>query len=247
MMTLYLLLCVAQERATWVVEGSEREAWVAKPTKGEGKSPLVFAWHGHGGTMAHAARSFRIHELWPEAVVVYPQGLPTPGRLSDPEGKKPGWQHGELEGRDYAFFDAMLADLKKKGVDETRIYSMGHSNGGQFTYQLWAARPGVFAALAPSGSIFARGTSPKPCPLLHVAGEKDPLVRFEWQKAGLAKVREINGCEEAGKDWGEPGCLVYASSKNAPLVTYLHPGGHEFPKAAPELIVKFFKAQVLTK
>lgn len=242
MIILCLLLGLAQERATWTVDGVEREALVAGPSKkGEGKPPLVFAWHGHGGTMGHAARSFRIHELWPEAVVVYPQGLPTPGRLSDPEGKKPGWQHGDLEGRDYTFFDAMLAGLKEKpGVDEARIYSTGHSNGGQFTYQLWAARPGVFAALAPSGSVF-RQASPPPCPVLHVAGEKDPLVRFEWQKRGLEQVRKVNGCEDEGKDWGSPGCLIYASSKKAPLVTFIHPGGHEYPKEAPALIVKFFR------
>lgn len=245
MMTLYLLLALAQERATWTVDGVEREALVRVPVvrKEDVPSPLVFAWHGHGGTMAHAARSFRIHELWPEAVVVYPQGLPTPGRLSDPEGKKPGWQHGDLEGRDYKFFDAMLADFKKKDVDANRIYSMGHSNGGQFTYQLWAARPGVFAALAPSGAVF-RQASPPACPVLHVAGEKDPLVRFEWQMRGLEQVRKINGCEDAGKDWGSPGCLIYASSKKAPLVTFLHPGGHEYPKEAPALIVKFFQAIV---
>ncbi|HEX7897476.1 MAG TPA: esterase [Planctomycetota bacterium] len=246
---LTLLLQAAPERATWTVDGVEREALVRVPVnrKEDGPRPLVFAWHGHGGTMAHAARSFRIHELWAEAVVVYPQGLPTPGRLSDPEGKKPGWQHGELEGRDYKFFDAMLADLKRKDVDETRIYSMGHSNGGQFTYQLWAARPGVFAALAPSGSVFKPARDVEPVPVLHVAGEKDPLVKFEWQKAGLAQVRAKNGCEETGKDWGSPGCLVYESSKKAPLVTFLHPGGHEYPKDAPALIVKFFREHARAK
>ena len=244
---LTLLLQAQPERATWTVDGTEREALVAAPMKkGEGKPPLVFAWHGHGGTMAHAARSFRIHELWPEAVVVYPQGLPTPGRLSDREGKKPGWQHGELEGRDYKFFDAMLAGLKEKhGIDEARVYALGHSNGGQFTYQLWAARPGVFAALAPSGAVFKPAREVEPRPVFHVAGEKDPLVRYAWQKAGLAQVREGNGCEETGKDWGSPGCLMYESTKKAPLVTFIHPGGHEYPKEAPALIVKFF--QGLTK
>jgi polyhydroxybutyrate depolymerase len=245
---LTLLLQAGLERATWTVDGVEREALVAAPSKkGESKPPLVFAFHGHGGTMAHAARSFRIHELWAEAVVVYPQGLNTPGKLSDPEGKKPGWQHGagEQEDRDLKFFDAMLA-AKRKDVDETRICALGHSNGGQFTYLLWASRPGVFAALAPSGAVGGRTVrEAAPCPLLHVAGEKDRLVKFEWQEAGLAQVRARNGCEETGKDWGEPGCLIYASAKKAPLVTFIHPGGHEYPKEAPALIVKFFQA--LTK
>src|SRR6478672_3764464 len=53
------------------------------------KVPLVFDFHGHGGKDRHAARSHRLHEAWPEAVVVYMQGLNTPGKLTDPEGKKP--------------------------------------------------------------------------------------------------------------------------------------------------------------
>lgn len=246
---LQLLLALASlgdpERTTWTLDGTEREALVAAPSKtGEGKPPLIFAFHGHGGTMAHAARSFRIHELWPEAVVVYPQGLPTPGRLSDPEGKKAGWQSGagEQGDRDLKFFDAMLASMKEKpGVDETRVYAMGHSNGGSFTYLLWGSRPNLFAAVAPSGSVGGRLLrEAAPCPLLHVAGEKDPLVKFEWQMQGLVQAKARNSCEEAGTDWA-PGCKIYASSKNAPLVTFIHSGGHEYPKEAPALIVKFFK------
>lgn len=245
-MTLALLLALLgdPERATWTVGGGEREALVAAPSaKGEGGPPLVFAWHGHGGSMAQAARSFRLHEIWPEAVVVYPQGLPTPGRLSDPEGRRAGWQHGagEQGDRDLAFFDAMLASLKEKHK-AGRVFSMGHSNGGAFTYLLWAERPGVFAALAPSGAVAGKAhRGAAACPLLHVAGEKDPLVKFEWQIRGLKLARLVNGCEDTSKPWGPPGCEIYASSKGAPLVTFIHPGGHEFPKEAPALIVKFFQ------
>src|SRR4051794_33539337 len=64
---------------SWTVDGVEREALLAAPasTK-QSPAPLVFVWHGHGGTMRNSARSFHIHTLWPEAVVVYPQGLNTP-------------------------------------------------------------------------------------------------------------------------------------------------------------------------
>lgn len=33
-----------------------------------------------------------IQTLWPEAIVVYPQGLNSPGPV-DPPGNKPGWQY----------------------------------------------------------------------------------------------------------------------------------------------------------
>ena len=41
--------------------------------------------------MRQAARMFRYHTHW-RAIVVYPQGLNTPGRLTDPAGRRSGWQ-----------------------------------------------------------------------------------------------------------------------------------------------------------
>lgn len=55
-----------------------------------GGTPVVLLGH-HGGSR-QASRSFQMHSEWPEAIVVYMQGLPTPGQWTDPDGKKPGWQ-----------------------------------------------------------------------------------------------------------------------------------------------------------
>ena len=99
---LWILLCssakaAVPQRMTWEVGGVTREALVALPFLAdatESPKPLVFVFHGHGGTSRHAATSFSLHTLWPEAVCVYPQGLPTVGRLKDPEGKKSGCKPG---------------------------------------------------------------------------------------------------------------------------------------------------------
>lgn len=234
-------------KTEWTVDGVAREGLVCAPTKeSPAGPPLVFGFHGHGGSMQNAARSFRLHDLWPEAVVVYLQGLPTPGRLTDPEGKRAGWQSqpGDQGDRDLKFFDVVLADLKTRHkVDATRIYSTGHSNGGAFTYLLWANRPGVFAAIAPSAAAGARPQKDTtPCPTLHLAGEKDALVKFDWQMRAVAAIRAFNGCEETGKDW-DKGCLIYPSAKDAPVVTCIHAGTHQYPAEGPALIVKFFKEQ----
>ena len=87
------LLGANLERRSLEVDGVKREYLYHRPSTGE-RPPLVFASHGHGGQAHSAARQFRIHEVWPEAAVVYLQGLKTPGRLTDPEGKKTGWQNG---------------------------------------------------------------------------------------------------------------------------------------------------------
>lgn len=230
---------------SYTVDGVAREALIYAPSTTKSLStPVVFVFHGHGGNARQAARSFRIYQEWPEAISVYMQGLPTKGQLTDPEGKKNGWQGREgLEGdRDLKFFDAVLAKLKTDyKVDAKRIYSTGHSNGGGFTYLLWAERGDVFAAVAPSAAA-APFSMPKlkPKPAMHLAGETDPLVKYEWQKKTMEAVRKLNGCSEQGKAWNEVG-TVYASATGTPFVSLIHPGGHQFLQEAPPLIVKFFK------
>jgi polyhydroxybutyrate depolymerase len=240
-----LLAANEPARQDWKIDGVAREALVAAPASAKTEaSPLVFVFHGHGGTMRNAARQFHIHELWPEAIVVYPQGLNTPGRLTDPQGTKSGWQSavGAQEDRDLKFFDAMLKSLRETyKINDKRIYSTGHSNGGGFSYLLWDARGDVFAAFAPSGAATARAPQLKPKPMLHIAGSKDPLVKFEWQEKTIEAVRKINGCDAEGKKTGEF-YTSYPSKNDAVVDTYIYDGGHTFPAdAAPKLIVEFFK------
>jgi polyhydroxybutyrate depolymerase len=246
LLLLGLARAAAPDRVTWTVGGVAREALVYAPAKiPAAGAPLVFAFHGHGGSMAQASRSFPIHEKWPEAIVVYPQGLPTAGQLTDPKGEKPGWQgRAGAEGdRDLKFFDAMLADLRKRhAVDARRIYATGHSNGGGFTYLLWAERGEVFAALAPSSALLARGFQKfKPKPLLHIASPQDELVKFPWQQRMLDYVLKLNGCEALKP--GAMGFTAYPAKSGNDVAVYLHAGGHKYPgEVAPDLIVKFFQA-----
>jgi polyhydroxybutyrate depolymerase len=253
-------------RMEWKVEGVAREALVYIPGAAKtDPSPLVFAFHGHGGNMRQAATKFAYHKHWPEAIVVYMQGLNTPGGLTDTAGQKPGWQKtvGDQGDRDLKFFDAVWTTLKKDyKVDEKRIYATGHSNGGGFTYLLWAARGDVLAAVAPcaAAALIGNATPPddlpaavarqveasrrsmknlKPKPVLHMAGENDPLVRFEWQKRTIDGLRKLNGCGE-GTPWGAH-CTLYPSKSGTPVVTYIHSGGHQLPDDVPAVIVKFFK------
>ena len=230
----------------WTLDGVKREADVFAPSKlSSDPPPLVFGFHGHGGSKRNAARSFRLHELWSEAVVVYMQGLNTPGRLTDPDGKKPGWQAtvGDQGDRDLKFFDAVLASMKEQyQIDERRVYSTGHSNGGGFTYLLWAARGEVFAAVAPSAAVAGRVRNDlKPKPVMHVAGENDELVKFAWQQLTITHLKQLNDCGN-GAPWGTNKlCTQYESKGGNPVVTLIHPGTHKYPDEAPALIVKFFR------
>ena len=231
----------------WTIGDTKREALLYLPQQaGDSPAPLVLVFHGHGGTMRNAMRSFGLHKLWPEAVVVYPQGLNTPGQLTDPEGKRSGWQSsaGQLGDRDLKFVDKILTDLKsERRIDPDRIYATGHSNGGGFTYLLWAERGDTFAAMAPSSAAGLKHLPKmKPKPLLHIAGETDPLVRFPMQKRMIDMVRGKNGCEPDGNPWHDVKfCTEYESKQGTPVITLIHPGGHKFEATAPAAIVRFFK------
>lgn len=250
-LTLLCLGCAALTAAEplvskeWTVAGIKREALLHVPARAEKPAPVVFVFHGHGGNMRITSRTFAIHQLWTEALVVYMQGLNTPGRLTDPEGKKTGWQNapGDQGDRDLMFFDAVLATLKSDyPVDVKRVYSTGHSNGGGFTYLLWGTRGEAFAAMAPSAAV-APAVMPllKAKPVMHIAGESDPLVKFTWQKATIDRLIRLNQCG-AAKTWDQDeNCTLYPSKTGTPVVTALHPGGHEFRADTPPLIVKFFK------
>ncbi len=235
-----------QKHLDWTIDGVKREAIVLVPAAAATTpTPIVFAFHGHGGSARQASLSFHIHTVWPDAIVVYMQGLPTPGALTDPEGKKNGWQNREgLQGdRDLKFFDAVLESLRKEyKVDDRRIYAMGHSNGGGFTYLLWTARPDVFAAFAPSGAFTPQARNLKPKPAMHIAGKNDELVKFQYQERTIEAVKKVDGCQEKGEAWAKD-CTLYPSKTGTPLITLIYDGGHQYPVEAPALIVKFFKEQ----
>lgn len=227
------------------VGGATREVLIHAPaTAGKTEAPVVFAFHGHGGTAKEAASEFNYRKHWPQAIAVCMQGMPIPSN-TDPEGKKAGWQHGisEVGDRDLNFFDQTLARLRKDyKVDDSRIYATGYSNGGGFTYLLWAARGDTFAAVAPSSASSANRylKELRPKPTLHVASKKDTTAPYDKQQKLMEAIRELNGCDSQGKPWHKQG-TIYPSAVGTPFVELVHPGGHKFWDEAPKLIVRFFK------
>jgi polyhydroxybutyrate depolymerase len=131
-------------------------------------------------------------------------------------------------------------------VDARRIYATGHSNGGLFTYLLWAERGSAFAAFAPSAALLAHGFDQfQPKPVLHIGSPQDPLVKFAWQARMIDFVLQLDGCDPRRPDVN--GYTLYPSTKGADVATFLHSGGHRYPSAAPALIVKFFQTHALPK
>jgi polyhydroxybutyrate depolymerase len=230
----------------FTIDGVQRQALILAPAnafRSTERLPLLFAFHGHGSNMVQTAAQMRFDKVWPEAIVVYMQGLPTTTD-GDPGGNEAGWQRepGQYGDRDLKFFDAVLARVRKMfPVEEKRVYATGFSNGGIFTYVLWGARGRTFAALAPVAAEIFPGVHPTvPIPLLHIAGEQDTNVPFQQQLESIAIAREVNGSSDSGHSCGEY-CTAYDSSRGAPVIAYIHPAGHVYPRYASEMIVDFLK------
>ena len=234
------LLVQSPTVATFTIAGVKR---VAQVHPGTGRAPaagrpLVLAFHGHGGTMRSAARSFAAHEAWPEALTIYPEGLPSVGR-KDAAGERNGWQKqpGALGARDLNFVDGILASTK--GYDPRRVYAMGHSNGGRMVYVLWAARRDKFAAFGPSGSPAIRPYSGlKPAPFLATIGENDPIVSPTNQRRGVQALAAANGVDLAKA--AKTGFLTLGKGTHEAGL-YLHPGEHGYPREAGEATIALFR------
>jgi len=234
---------------TFQIDGSERRALVYSNSKPSGASgaPVVFVFHGHGGTAQNAARRFAIQKLWPEAVVVYMQGIPGVVGILDPQAVQSSWQKapGELADRDIRFFDQALERIQKKHhTDPNRVYILGHSNGARFVNVLWNTRGEKLAALCaaagPGGRLIENA---RPRPMYIIAGEKDALVPFQTQLASIELARkhlktDSSKAKVHGFERSE------TASNDIELVTYVHPAGHELPLEALPGVIAFFQRHV---
>lgn len=252
-LTLVCALAFGHEQITLRVDTTEREALLYLPSdyNAAHKYPLIFAFHAYSRDMHVAAERFDCEKYWPEAIVVYPQGLPTIIPIVDPTTARNGWQekNGDQSDRDLRFFDALLEYFKSHySIDSQKIFATGFSNGGVFTYLLWAARGEELAAIAPIASILmSKDDRPKlePKPVFHVGGKNDPLIKYAWQEEMVGFIKTLNQCETTGIAAGSFQTR-YVSALGTDLVTYFDEGGHELPAAAIPRIIEFFKAQELS-
>jgi polyhydroxybutyrate depolymerase len=234
---------------SFVVKGVARRAVVVVPAALTKPAPLVFVFHGHGGTGANIERRFGIEGLWPAAIVVYPYGLVGHAGKTDPTGVKSGWQTavGESGDRDLAFYDVMLAALKSKlPVDANRVYAMGHSNGSAFVSLLLNQRGSGIAATANlSGQPSARLLASDPTRSMFMAmGMTDPIVPYANQKRAIPIAERKLGVDpKSAKVKG--GLRIETGPHNLELDVYVYPGGHTPPAEVPKLVVQFFQRHAL--
>lgn len=119
--------------------GRERAYDLAVPSGGAGPRPLVFAFHGGGGTPEDMRAELALEAAMPDAIVAYPAGRGGVWDIVSPP----------KDNADLAFFDEVLAFvLKAECVDESRVFLTGYSMGGYFATQLACRRAPQIRAIA---------------------------------------------------------------------------------------------------
>ncbi len=191
---------VAADEETLRWDGRERSYLLVTPPDADPAMalPLVIALHGAGQDASSFAEETRFAAAAAalRMLVVFPNGSGTEdGRLSWNAHFCCGVGAAE-QVDDIGFIGALIEDVAKhRAIDRKRIYATGMSNGGMLTYQLAAARPQWFAAIAPvsaaiggisrSGEAFVIAPPDRPVPVMIIHGRRDPYVLYDGGSSAL--------------------------------------------------------------
>jgi polyhydroxybutyrate depolymerase len=218
-----------------------RRSFVVRPATAGGPTtpaPVVFAFHPFGMNAQYMQARAPIARLWPDAVVVYPDGSARGG-----SSLAPSWQGraGEMGDRDLAFFDAMLSWLDERGcIDRRRVFLLGYSNGAGLAYLLACERSGGVAAIAiAAGRMGCKPSTGLPVLMSH--GVMDRTIGFEHALESASVWAVANRCAAPPKPSAR-GCSAAQGCAAAPVTLCTHGGGHEYDVTFTRAAVDFFKA-----
>lgn len=209
-----------------VHDGMEREALMLSPAQPPAGAPMIIALHGATGSGARFAQQRRalargaLQRGW---FVVFPTGTEClRGRGACWDDRDAPRAIARADADDVGFLRALVHDLHRRhGVDTTRVYVTGFSNGAGMAYRFAAEAPDLVAAAAAVGGTvgrtqgrtdYAYAMSPapqSPIPMLIVRGMDDDLLPYHGgvRPSGSFQVlaaeydanfwAEANGCDLA--------------------------------------------------
>ena len=150
------LFGIAQQQInkTMIYDGNAREYIVYIPASYDGSSsyPLMFSFHGGGGTSSDFINTNDMRPIADTAgfIAIYPQAA------IDPEDGSFSWLHkAPTNHNDIFFIEAIIDTLSNQYmIDNNRIYACGYSEGGIFSYELGCRLNNRIAAFSSvSGSM----------------------------------------------------------------------------------------------
>lgn len=235
-----------------ITVGSEKrtyELFVPEGYDGQKTFPLVFVFHGDGGTGAGIRNSFKLEAASGQgAIFVYPDGLGKTWRFDNAAGLA----------KDVAFVDQLAADLGKSHcTDKKRVFAVGFSRGAYFANMLGChSKSGLRAVVAHggggpfgvdgSGTTFPGGQLKCPQPpvaAMQVIGQADGLLseakkaRDHWQR--------VNACKTTTAPYDPSPCVSYdGCAADRPEIYCEVPGlGHAIWDKGAQVTWDFIKAK----
>jgi polyhydroxybutyrate depolymerase len=191
--------------------------------------PLVFVFHGGGGTARLAilatgwsqkADEIGFFAVYPEALRPDPQRPPTFLRNPQFWNVGSGLGYAEREGvDDVAFVRALLDELSASlAIDARRVYATGFSNGAALTFRLGMELSDRFAAIGPvAGNLWRQEPKPsRAVSMIYITGTADPMNPLDGSQIGSpwGPVLQPPPIEQTVRTWAswvgcppEPGML----------------------------------------
>ena len=220
-----------------LIEGETRTYVLSLPDDYDTQTayPLIFAWHGRGGSGNVAKGYFGLQDVaGSEAIIVYPNGLPQELYNGDT-----GWEV-RTAGSDIVFFDELYDRITENAcIDLNRVFSAGHSFGGFMTNFLGCQRGTVLNSIAVVAGGGPWGSCQGSVAALLIHGSNDNIVEFSEGESSLVKWQAKNDCSESSVSSSEGYCVAYDNCTQ-PVEWCEFEGGHIWPDFAEQTIWDFF-------
>lgn len=180
-------------------------------------APVILLLHGYTGSGAGQDRYFGISELADDYgfLFVAPDGTREEGgnraRFWNASDACCNFQGSEVD--DVAYIMSIIDHLSERyAVDPTRVYLIGHSNGGFMSYRVAYEHPERIAAIASLAGATQGGQRPPaaaPVNILQIHGTADATIayaggeiggsRYPGARATAAQWARYNGCASAAR------------------------------------------------
>lgn len=199
-----------QPEHTINLNGVERTYYIHVPASvsTNSRSPLFVVFHGLGGHGSRMAQRTGFNDIADREgfIVVYPNGQDGSWIDAGPDSLRLREEAGIL---DLAFIDELLTTVDSEyGIDPSRVYATGVSNGALFSYLLACQRADRFAAVglvAGAGITGATEACDPESPISYIAfhGTDDSIVPYEGAEiaSGFPELGHYLGAEQALQFW----------------------------------------------
>jgi polyhydroxybutyrate depolymerase len=197
------------------------------PDRVGAQPPLLFVLHGSNGDGATMRRmtAFRFDQLADQKgiVVVYPDGYK---KFWNDCRKSADYAANVEDIDDPAFFAAMIDYfVQHYGIDASRVYALGGSNGGHMVYRLGLEMPYRFAALAaaaanlPVDSNLDCQRSGQPVSMAILNGTNDPINPYNGGLVtilGNSSRGEVRSSAATTGYWAQLAAAIQVENKRMP-------------------------------